>query len=194
VERRRLRLVPDAAVLRAAQAGISTLVERDLTQFWGALDLGRPEFARDALLEFVPVLVDTYGSAAASVAADWYDEARALEVTGGGFRAIAAAPVDPEVMRAQVRFGAQHLFTDDPLQTLAFLTGSAQKYAIAPSRETVATSAIRDPKARGWSRVTRHGSCDFCTMLAGRGHVYTEATVGFEAHGHCNCAASPAWH
>lgn len=185
--------MPDAAVLRAAQAGISALVERDLNQFWGSLNLDNPEKARNDLLVFVPALVEVYGSAAASVAADWYDETRAEVVTGSSFRAIAATPVAADVMVAQVRFGATHLFTSNPEQTLAFLTGSSTKYSIAPARETVATSAIQDPAARGWSRITRAGSCDFCTMLSGRGHVYTEASVGFEAHGHCNCAAAPAW-
>lgn len=184
----------DVAVLRAAQAGISNLVARDLAQFWSSLNLDKPEAARDALLRFTPVLVDTYGSGAAAMAADWYDEARALAVTGSSFRALTADTVPAEAVEAQVRFGAQHLFTDHPEQMLAFLTGHATKYALAPARDTVTTSAIRDPAARGWARVTSGHGCEFCTMLAGRGHVYTQATVGFEAHGHCHCAAAPAWH
>lgn len=185
--------MPDVAQLRTSQAGISALVERDLNRFWSTLNLNNPETARDALLRFVPALVETYGSAAASVAADWYDEQRSLEVVGSRFRAVAAEPVKSDLMEAQVRFGAQHLFTLNPEQTLAFLLGSATKYAVAPSRDTVVTSAIKDPAARGWSRHTSGHGCGFCDMLAGRGHVYTQATVGFEAHAHCNCAASPAW-
>jgi hypothetical protein len=30
-------------------------------------------------------------------------------------------------------------------------------------------------------------------MLIGRGAVYTEASVDFEAHDHCHCGAEPAW-
>lgn len=184
---------PDTALLRNAQSAITTLVERDLTGFWSSLNLDRPEAARDALLLFVPNLVDAYGSVAATVAADWYDEQRANVGAVSRFRAVAAAPVKADLIESQVRFGSQHLFTLDPAQTLAFLTGSSTKYAIAPARETVAMSAIQDPAARGWARATTGHGCDFCTMLAGRGHVYTEATVGFEAHGHCHCVASPAW-
>jgi hypothetical protein len=184
--------MPDVAHLRTLQDGIAGHVTDDLTAFWGSLDLDHPEAARDALLTFVPQLVTSYGEGAASVAADWYDDERAKAVRGSRFRAIAAPATKPDLMQAQVRFGASHLFTLNADQTLAFLLGSAQKYTLAPARATVAQSAIADPAARGWQRVTA-GGCDFCVMLAGRGAVYTEATADFEAHGHCHCAAVPAW-
>jgi hypothetical protein len=182
----------DVARLRTAQRGIAGKVADDLAAFWGSLNLARPETARDALLRFVPQLVGTYGEGAASMAADWYDDERAKVVRGSRFTAIAAPAVAAEMLRSQVRFGAAHLFTLNQEQTLAFLVGSATKYALAPARETVAQSAIRDPAAAGWSRVTA-GGCDFCQLLAGRGAVYSEASVDFEAHAHCGCAAEPAW-
>lgn len=184
---------PDTDLLRAHQAGITRLVERDLTAFFGSLNLDKPEAARDALLRFVPSLVDTYGESAASVSADWYDDQRANAGIRSRFASLLGTPVKAEVVESQVRFGASHLFTLNPDQTLAFLLGASTKYALAPGRETVTTSAVADPAARGWARFTRAGSCDFCTMLTGRGAVYTEATAGFDAHGHCHCAAGPVW-
>jgi hypothetical protein len=127
------------------------------------------------------------------VAADWYDELRAAEVVRGRFESILAPTVPVEFVEKEVRFGAQHLFTSDPNQTLAFLAGVASKYVLQPGRDTIATSTARDPAASGWHRETRHNSCDFCRLLAGRGGVYKEATADFAAHHHCHCVAVPSW-
>ena len=62
--------------LRKAQAGVTALVRRDLSKFYAALDLTDAEAARDALLEYVPVIVNNYGEVSATVAADWYDGLR----------------------------------------------------------------------------------------------------------------------
>lgn len=183
---------PDVATLRTAQRGIATLADRDLTRFWASLNIEQPEATRNALVAFLPALLDSYGSSAATVAADWYDEERSKAKVAGRFTATAAHPVKSDLAVAQVRFGAQHLFTSDPSQTLAFLSGAVSKYVLAPARQTVAQSAIRDPGSRGWARVTS-GGCDFCLLLAGRGAVYSEASADFESHAHCNCAAVPAW-
>jgi hypothetical protein len=184
---------PDVEALRTAQSGITALVERDLSAHWSSLNLSNPERVRDELIRYVPALVESYGESAASVAADWYDDQRAAARISSRFRALAAAPTKAELIESQVRFGAGHLFTATPEETLAFLSGAAQKYVLAPGRATVAEAAISDPASSGWERVTSGDACDFCTGLAGRGAVYSEASVDFAAHGHCNCAASPVW-
>lgn len=185
--------LPDGERLRRVQARIAELVARDLEAFWGSLDLRRPELAREALLDFVPDLVEQYGLGAAAVAAEWYDEQRAARGVAGRFEAIAAAPTSADAVEQMVRFGAQHLFTDDPGQTLAYVQQRATKHALQPGRDTITLSSDRDPFAAGWRRVTRAGSCKFCRMLADRGAVYRESTVHFASHGACNCAAVPAW-
>lgn len=183
----------DVAELRAAQVGVRSLVERDLGAFWGSLDLNRPERARDALLAFAPVLVATYGEAAAVVAADWYDEVRAADRVPGRFRAVMDVPSREVETVATVRRTAEALFTDTPTLMLTGLSAKVGKYALDGSRQTVTTSTRLDPRAVGWRRITRANACDFCRMLAGRGAVYTAATAEFHSHGDCNCAAAPAW-
>lgn len=183
---------------RLAQEGISVRVKRDLAAFWATLDLSRPERSRDALLEFVPVLVQTYGESAAVVAADWYDEVRAIEGVPGRFRAVMAAPIATPHVQQRVRFAAQHLFTDAPSQMLAFLDGAADKYVLQAGRDTIRGSSIRDPRAVGWHRETRSSStfaagCGFCRVLAGRGGVYKWETAPFAAHDDCHCVAIPSW-
>lgn len=186
------------AANRAANAGIVALATRDLTAFWASLDLTKPEAARDALVRFTPVLVDQYGEVAATVAADFYDDLRLEADVRPGFRARMADPVPAEVVVAQTRFGAQHLWTDTPDQSLAFLTTALSKYVLAPGRATIVNSSLADPQAAGWHRETRpsstyHSGCRFCRMLAGRGGVYKKATATFAAHGGCHCVAVPSW-
>lgn len=188
----------DVELIRAQNAGIVTLATDDLTAFWSTLDLSKPEAARDALLAFTPVLVDQYGEVAATVAADFYDDLRLEAGVRPGFRARMADPVPAEVVVAQTRFGAQHLFTDTPDQSLAFLTTALSKYVLAPGRETIVGSSLADPQASGWHRETRPSEtytsgCGMCRMLAGRGGVYKKATAAFAAHGGCHCVALPSW-
>jgi hypothetical protein len=183
----------EADRLRQVQTAVRQLVERDLTSFFGSLDLARPEAARDALLEYVSYLVERYGGSAAAVAADWYDEVRAAEGVRGRFRALAQPSPYQSGVEDTVRRAAGSLFTDSPTATLTSLLAPAGKYVLAAGRQTIATSTARDPRASGWQRVTRSGACRFCRMLSGRGAVYREATAHFASHGACNCAAVPSW-
>ncbi len=188
----------DAQRIRQIQASVRTLVERDLTAFFGSLNLARPEAARDALIEYVTYLVEQYGDSAAAMAADWYDDLRAAEKVSGRFRALAQPSPYLDGVEGSVRRAAGSLFTDNPSGALDILLGTTGKYVLAAGRQTVTTSTDRDPRASGWRRITRAGACGFCRMLAGRGAVYKEATVHFAAHGgarggECNCAAVPDW-
>lgn len=62
--------------------------QEHLDAFWELLDLSDPEAAKEAIMEFVPVLAEQYHDAAASLASDFYERQRAKE-TGEGFEAIA---------------------------------------------------------------------------------------------------------
>jgi hypothetical protein len=62
-----------------------------------------------------------------------------------------------------------------------------------PPRDSVMQSLNRDPKGRGWRRQTTGKSCAFCVMLAGRGAVYSAATVRFKSHDYCDCIAVPVF-
>jgi hypothetical protein len=189
----------DATRLRNSQTAIRTLVNRDLTAFFGTLNLtGRPEASRDALIEYVTYLVDEYGDAAAAAAAEWYDEVRAAENVPGRYRAMAMPSPYTDGVEGTVRRAAGAFFTEHPDSALPVLLGTVGKYVLAAGRQTITTSTDRDPRASGWRRITRPGACNFCTMLAGRGAVYKEHTVHFAAHGgagggECNCAAVPDW-
>lgn len=183
----------DERRLRDITLSLDRLVRDELTAFFGALNLEQPEAVRDALLQYVPLLVERYGVTAGSIAADWYDDVRTGMNVRGQFRARVADRVSRERVEAMVRFSAKHLFTATPALTLAAIAAPATRYVLESSRLTVIGSTMRDPQARGWQRRTKGDACDFCKALAARGRVYRKYTATFAAHNDCGCAAVPSW-
>lgn len=198
--------------MRAIQAGIVASATADLEEFFSTLDLDRPEAARNALLTFLPLLILRYGQAGAVLAADWYDDLRAIEQIPGRFRAPTAEPDRVEAKaEATVRRAMGYAFAAGAAtavgQALAIAPAGASaaglilpalvtpttKLVLAPARDTITLAALADPEAAGWTRITRAGSCKFCRALAQKGDVYKRRTVDFAAHGNCNCGAAPSW-
>lgn len=203
---------------RAATSQLSALVAAELEAYFGVLDLSKPEAVRDALLEFVPVLVAEYGQVAAALAMEWYEQLR-FESGGPGkyvAAAVLASSVTPERVEAKVRYAAGHLFEREyevqdstgglavvrkpaePALALAVLTGATDKYVKQFSRETVAWNAEREGVR--YARIpTGATTCAFCLLLASRDAVYlTEQSAGSkkfgpanEFHGHCDCEIVP---
>lgn len=173
------------------RSGVNQLVryaDRDLSALWrGVADVPQ---ARTALMDVLPALIETYGSAASALAATWYDD---LRETSGIARAFQAIPVEASERGAQALAGwATSTATDVPsLQSL--ILGGVQRRIADHSRLTVMTSSVQDPVARGWRRVGDGSSCDFCSMLLDRGSVYSEETADFKSHDSCGCGAEPDW-
>jgi hypothetical protein len=148
--------------------------------------------AEAALRDLLPGLIDQYGAATATVAADWYDDLRDERGVRGRFRAIPASVAETGT---QALVGWALTEVADPTNVAAFrslIEGGTQRRIANFSRLTVTGSSVADPQARGWQR-TGAGDCDFCAMLIGRGAVYTEASVEFPSHDHCQCGSEPAW-
>jgi hypothetical protein len=150
---------------------------------------------RDDLLLVMPILAETYGSAAATVTADWYEDARETAGLGNGFRAIVADAPDIAAVEAHVRWSVSSLYQARPDRALAAakLAGGLQRFIVDQSRGTIRRSTIADPSAIGWQRQTTGKSCGFCVMLSSRGAVYRESTVDFASHDDCDCIAVPAF-
>ncbi|GAP53717.1 conserved hypothetical protein [Arthrobacter sp. Hiyo6] len=182
---------------RAASAGLSKLVRDELASFFDTLDLSRPEAVRDALMEFMPLLVSEYGSVAESLALDYYNELRATSGASGAFRAVAGVPAVPAVaVESTVRRLAGQLWTPDPATMLGGLLTAADKYVKQPGRDAIAYNAKREGVA--WARVpTGAKTCAFCLVLASRDAVYmTKQAAGDRRgtgkgdafHGDCDCS------
>jgi hypothetical protein len=183
--------MPSPSQLRSAVADLSTLAAADLRALWG--QVSTPEDARNALRAVLPPLTDTYGLAAAAVAADWYDELRDELNIGGRFFAI-VADIGDTGTDSLARWGISPLFGAEADWNAAksLIEGGLQRRIANAARETVRLSSIEDPKALGWQRVAA-GGCGFCRMLASRGAVYSERSADFASHDHCNCHAVPAF-
>jgi hypothetical protein len=179
--------MPTASQLRSNQASLAGLASNDLMALWR--QVSNAAEARVALFDVLPKLIQTYGSAAASLAADWYDEARAEVDIKGAFRAI---PADLGDQNSESLIAWATDRGTDLDSVLILVNGGVQKRIAMFSRLTVASSSIADPQAHGWQREGA-GECDWCSMLISRGAVYSEATADFAAHDHDECVAVPAF-
>jgi len=171
---------------------LTGLAERDLATLWRQFDTA--DQARQALMDLLPRLVSIYGAAAATLAADYFDDMRDVAGVKGRFQAIPAETADPGKLDVLARVAVGPLFGPAPdfTSALVLARGGLQRHIANADRQTMATSSVEDRHARGWQRVGT-GRCDFCQMLLGRGAVYTEATADFAAHDHCGCTAEPVF-
>jgi hypothetical protein len=167
-----------------------TIAANDLRILFRDFDTG--EGARDALQAFLPQLVAIYGSAAAALGADWYDDLREAAAVKGRFIAIPAELPDQGRTDSLAGWAVSPMFQAEPdkATTLVKTIGGVQRIIANADRDTIRVSSVQDRGARGWARAGT-GNCDFCAMLIGRGAVYTEATADFESHDHCGCVAVP---
>lgn len=167
------------------------LASIDLAALWRTVSDG--DQGRALLAEVLPLLGDTYGSAAATLAADWYDDLRDELDVPRRFRAAVAVP---EIGRSEVlaRWAVEPMFSPEPDLQLALKNaeGGMQRMIADSGRQTVIQSAIADPSADGWMRQAS-GGCGFCQILASRGAVYSERSVTFGSHDNCRCTAVPAF-
>lgn len=180
---------------RQALLDLSTLTEAELRKVWAAVQSNNADAVVAALIEVLPLIGEKYGDMAAAVGADFYEQVREEAAARGRFVAEPAPLPGSARYEALARWGVDPLYaaTPDAAAALSRLSGGLQRVVSNQSRDTITLNAVRDPAAAGWARSTRPGSCRFCTMLAGRGSVYTEATVRFAAHDHCHCIAAPAF-
>lgn len=188
----------DIERFRVANSELSGLVKAEVESFFMSLDLNKPDVARDALLEFLPVLTDQYGALAATMAADWYEELRAGSGAAGTFRATTAASVPAKAVEEQVRFLAGNLWTPNPLSMLGGLLVAADKYVKQPGRDTMVSNARRE--GAKFARVPSGAkTCSWCLMLASRDAVYSSKKSagdrgsghGDGFHGDCDCLVTP---
>ena len=172
---------------RRALRDLNVIAQGDLRAM--LRNLSDPRDGKVLLEQVLPDLVDTYGSAAGTLAADYYDDLRNIYKVPGRFTAWTALVRDPGT-DGLIRWALGQ--ATDGASFTSLILGGVQKRITNVSRQTVMESSYRDPKARGWMRIGS-GACDFCTMLIARGDVYSESTADFSAHDHDECSAAPAW-
>lgn len=177
----------EAVAHRRNLAELVRLAQRDLRVVFDRYS--DPETARDGLLAVMPALIATYGAAAATLAADWYDDLRdAEQLRGARFTAEPAELPDDERGDILVRWGVGPLFAEDPDfgSSLTLIAGGLARIIADADRYTITQSSTADRRSPGWERVTSANSCDYCAGLAGE-HTGPD----FGSHDHCLCVAAP---
>lgn len=181
---------------RLASAELSSRVNAELAAYFAALDMSRPEAVRDALMEFMPLLVAEYGQISTVLAMEWYEQLRFESADEGAF--LVTAPPTPSITGEQVastvRYLAGKLWTPDPASMLSGLSTAADKYVKQHGRDAVMWNAKQD--GARFARVPRgERTCAFCLVQASRDAVYlSERSAGSkkygednEFHGDCDC-------
>lgn len=179
-----------------------------------------PATLRAALFAATPLVIAEFGSAAAALGAEWYEELRDTAALVGQitrtFRPRLILPATEEQIAATVAKTTEDLYSlerdtsarvidfEEAKQRILKDIADETEQAVANAlRQTVTWNVAEDPDAAGWRRFARPEACKFCLMLAARGAVYTEATARFAAHGalmagqrkggNCMCIAGPAF-
>jgi hypothetical protein len=186
--------VATAELIRAHRSDLELLTglaTRDLDLIWA--EFTTAELARDGLMDVLPELANVYGSAAATLGADWYDETRTVAAVPGRFGAILAPIPDRTWADILARWAVGPLFAKEPDWSAAksLVDGGLEKAIADVDRETITTTAVKDPQAIGWKRVGS-GACDFCKMIIGRNVLY-RSNHHFASHNNCHCQVVPAW-
>lgn len=111
---------------------------------------------------------------------------------GGEGSPVAVVHLDPETQRKSRDTVLPYLDPEDPAVVRRFiddLAASASRHVKSASRDLVLDTARLN--RAGWARqLTGRESCTFCALLVSRGAVYTEKTVNFQTHNHCDCTAT----
>lgn len=179
-----------------------------------------PAGVRAALFAVTPIVVAEYGTAAAALGAEWYEELRdaaaLLDQITSPFRPRLIIPERDEQIATTVATVSEDLydleqgasakvidFETAKQRIIGEIADSVQQEVAGAMRETVTQNATEDPDAGGWRRFARPEACKFCLMLAAKGAVYTGRSARFAAHGavmaggrkggNCMCIAGPAF-
>lgn len=149
---------------------------------------------REYTISIVDALVATYGNAAATCAANFYDEL--AEKSGATLAAAAVADVDVfHYINKEVRYQATKLVAGDVAGFAEQAATCAKDQVARRANQTMRTNAKRD--GIKYARVPMGGeTCSFCIMLASRGFVYKSAESagdGNHYHANCRCKVVPAF-
>lgn len=186
-----------AALLTALSERQAAALRKLLTQnaadvdAWLAGDRTAWRRLQDWGQELIEPLILAYAGMAGTVAADWYELER--EARGVPGRTPTVIPQAPRAnINGLMGFVLKNSATQDGFA--GNLIGGSERRLFQVGNGTVMDAVLRDPHGQGWARIARSGGCQYCLMLAGRGHVYrSEQTASFAPHDHCRCVVSPVW-
>ena len=190
--------IPRAALdyLTKGINGISADAKAKVLRVLKELDWNDVSACRDAVIDVVNAVLDSYGLAAGQAAADFFDVSREMAV-GEKLGAITTADRDPAATEGAIRAFVDKVNGGD-YDAFERLVLSRVDYEIKRAAgTTMMENAARDPLSPRFARVPSGGeTCKFCLMLAGRGFVYHSKKIAGEFghyHDNCDCRIVASW-
>lgn len=178
-----------------AVKGCSDGAQKAFARLWGVIDLTKPDDAKSILLDMLPPIVEKYGDAAATAAAEMYEAVLLAE--RGKRKTVEVAETDTTGIVRSVKYAAGFIYGGSPLEAESILSKALDYYVKAPARETIEQNTYRDKKLGArYARVPQGATtCEFCVMLASRGFVYktkqTADTLEGKGGYHTDCDCLP---
>lgn len=207
---------------RRAQAGLTTLLLRDLRGLRRLINPDRLQATVPTWIDAVAVLVARYSEVAATLAADFYDGEREAAGVAGTFTVPLADPPPDGQTSNSLRWATKDLWPRDegeatvaqlePFETrldaaMSKADGAVDRLVLNAGRETVTGAVRRDGGAIAYARAAALGCCSFCALMSSRGAVYKDrGTVGEDVndrfvgndsvikyHNYCRCQPIPVF-
>lgn len=188
---------------RLAQARLGGQVASQSLAAWNLVDIENLTATTETWLQVSVPLIKAQHRQSAVIAADYLRAYRAVQLGTLDGPAASLAAFDPirvatsltvtgpVALKSAMARGLSLAEANDIAR--ARMSAASQRQALTGGRDTITETVKTDPRAEGWRRVTSGKSCEFCSMLAGRGAVYGDDTVHFEAHDGCSCTAEPVY-
>ncbi|MFJ4637608.1 hypothetical protein ACIP69_18540 [Streptomyces hygroscopicus] len=173
---------------------------RDLRRLRSLIVPSRLQATLPDWIEAVRALIGEYGSASASLAADFYDGQREAAGVRGQFTVPIPDPPPDEQVDNSMRWATKDLWPRDPeasatteAQRAPVATRldaaeskaeqAAQRLVAEQGRATMREAVQQDRYALAYARAAALGACSFCKLMASRGSVYkTAGTAGRDAN------------
>lgn len=189
---------------RLAQARLGAKSVEDMVTLWSLIDPNRLDSTVPAWLRAALPIIQSRRRTSAQLAAGYLRAFRAMELPDAPLltptlvsalddaaAATSLTVTGPVSLKRAMRAGRDIARAAETAK--ANTARAAMRHALAGGRDTIAATVEADRYAIGYRRVTSGDACDFCSMLAGRGAVYSGPTSTFDAHDGCSCASEPVY-
>jgi hypothetical protein len=205
-------VVAAAEAARSVQLRIRAQLMQDVTKLWPALDAKRISETWPGWIRAMLLLTKSYQGQSSAAAGASYRLAREHATQSPApLRLVKIAPApDEEWVHKAFGYAGPGMLSRDtarPGTALSTTLGTATRIVLDGGRTTTVDTAMADPVAVGWYRVTDGNPCAFCALLASRGIVFkqhsfdaadtrftgSEMADSAKVHNHCGCILAPAF-
>jgi hypothetical protein len=184
---------------RQRQLALRAATVRDLLRLWPAFDIDDIDGSWPALETALLALIRDRHRVSSGLAANYYRAFRVAEGVDGEPRLVLAEQPNEKLTRATLALlgpiatkkGIARGQRNPAATALTRLSGTVTRQVLDGGRQTLRESALADPKAKGWRRITGGNACDFCAAIAAEGVIGADSD--FPAHDHCSCTQELAY-